>query len=277
MGWADRQYDKESPRVRNNPTATFWLVGVVLGAHLLRVILERMEVIPARAGFGLLGVSGDGLRSGKLWQPITALFIHGSVGHLLIACLLILVIGRIAELLWGGPRAWLVFLLCGAVGYCFAVIPGHPQDVSSFGALAGAVGVVVALMYLAPQVEVDLFLFGIRMIWFGGIIVAGVMLRIFSASRLNDAGQDPWWALLGATAAATAYALLIPRIKRPAVAVPRKKAPSRNAPAEPSPKDREAKELDRILEKISQVGLEGLTPSERAFLDRTSERLSGDR
>jgi hypothetical protein len=44
----------------------------------------------------------------------------------------------------------------------------------------------------------------------------------------------------------------------------------------PAPHGDAAAELDRLLDKISQRGLESLTAAERAVLDESAKRLRGE-
>jgi len=41
------------------------------------------------------------------------------------------------------------------------------------------------------------------------------------------------------------------------------------------PREERVAELDRVLDKISQEGLDSLTPAERAVLDEMARRLQG--
>src|SRR5208283_542131 len=49
----------------------------------------------------------------RVWQPVTYLFLHGGIWHLLINMLMLWMFGRELELVWGKKRFTNYFFLCG--------------------------------------------------------------------------------------------------------------------------------------------------------------------
>ena len=49
----------------------------------------------------------------RIWQPVTYIFLHGGLWHLLINMLMLWMFGRELELVWGKKRFLNYFFLCG--------------------------------------------------------------------------------------------------------------------------------------------------------------------
>jgi membrane associated rhomboid family serine protease len=119
-------------RIRN----FFWRVraGIVLAPAARAVVLVCAAVfliqqVAGRVdfvrGFGYsftdcltycFGLHWPLLRQGFLWQPITYMFLHGSLAHLLLNMFTVLFFGSGLEMEVGSRRFWQIFLLGGAIG-----------------------------------------------------------------------------------------------------------------------------------------------------------------
>ena len=49
----------------------------------------------------------------RIWQPLTYIFLHGGLWHLLINMLMLWMFGRELELVWGKKRFLNYFFICG--------------------------------------------------------------------------------------------------------------------------------------------------------------------
>ena len=76
--------------------------GVFLVQTLIRLFLPVDATIWVNLHFGLVPLGPiPGLR---IWQPLTYLFLHGDLWHLLINMLMLWMFGRELELVWGKKR-----------------------------------------------------------------------------------------------------------------------------------------------------------------------------
>ena len=104
---------------------------------------------------GLGGISGDILfRSGaslplpvdlaQPWRFVTAIFLHGSIVHILFNMWFLMDVGPQIEELYGSARYLFIYVVTGIFGYVVSSSVGH-FSVGGSGALMGLVGVMLAL------------------------------------------------------------------------------------------------------------------------------------
>ncbi len=149
------------------------------------------------------------------WTLLTAMFLHGSVLHLLGNMLFLWVFGDNVEDAMGSVRYTLFYLLCGIAGtlvYC-AVVPN--SDSPLIGASAAISGVVMAYLMLYPHVRVFGLVFSIIPLRVPALIVVGVWIayQVIAAFSGGDAAIG-WWAHIGGLGAGL---VLTPLMKRPEV------------------------------------------------------------
>ena len=142
------------------------LVLVCTGVFFLQTILELLFP-PAYAwfihAFGLipLGVI-PGLR---IWQPITYIFLHGGLLHILMNMLMLWMFGRNLEEVWGRKRFLNYFFICGigagVVTILVKFIPllwgTRPSDIPTIGASGAIFGILIANAILFPDRQIWLF------------------------------------------------------------------------------------------------------------------------
>jgi rhomboid family protein len=95
----------------------------------------------------------------RLWQPVTYIFLHGGLLHLLFNMLFVWMFGRDLEMVWGKRRFLNFFLLCGAGAGIIEVVVktlpmfwGHqPSDVPTIGASGAIFGILIANAILFPD------------------------------------------------------------------------------------------------------------------------------
>ena len=108
-------------------------------------------------------LSGDGLKSGFVWQLLTFQFMHAGLLHIFLNCWAIYVFGRAIEETLGWKKFLVLYLSSGVVGgICQVLVAllwpglfGGPV----VGASAGVFGLVAAFAVLFPERELLLLLF----------------------------------------------------------------------------------------------------------------------
>lgn len=169
MNWFRRQFSNIAfPRI--TPAVRVALIVCLVGflAQLVALYLPYSVLVGTAGGRAgvlrqdlvtfLFALSGSNLAGGFLWTPVTYMFLHGSLAHLLLNSLGLYVIGSALEAQWGARRFWLIFGLSGVVGGLgWAVVQGLHSPVPCVGASAGVLGLVGAYAVLRPRDRFVLF------------------------------------------------------------------------------------------------------------------------
>ncbi len=146
---------------------------------LLMIIVFILQQI---SGFTELFVlNGKALYSHEYWRFLTAIFLHGSLVHLLYNLFALALFGSILEKFAGGKKFLLVFFLSGIFANIVAV---NFYD-SSLGASGAIYGILGALTILRPLMIV--WAFGLPMPMFIAAILwtIGAVLGIFMPSNIG--------------------------------------------------------------------------------------------
>jgi membrane associated rhomboid family serine protease len=101
----------------------------------------------------------------RIWQPVTYIFLHGGLMHLLLNMLFLWMFGRELELVWGKNRFLNYFFICGIgagiITILVKVAPmlwGHvPSDTPTIGASGAIYGILIANAVLFPDRQIWLF------------------------------------------------------------------------------------------------------------------------
>lgn len=246
-------------------TALTWLLianaAVFLAQVLLRSYVFSATGIELERVLGL--VPALVWKKFYLWQLATYLFLHGGAFHLLFNLFTLWMFGRELEALWGQKEFLKYYFLCGIGAGILTVLLTWNSTVPTIGASGAIFGVLLAYGLTFPDRQVFLwFIFPIKakhLIW----LFAGLEL-LASFSYTSD--RIGHFAHLGGMLFGFLYlrgGRILARLNAP-------KKPSfrviERRPARPGLEE----EVDRILEKISKLGVESLTPEERATLDEAS-------
>jgi len=198
-----------------------------------------------------------------LWQLVTYLFLHGGAFHLLFNLFTLWMFGRELEALWGQREFLKFYFLCGIGAGILTVLTTFNSTVPTIGASGAIFGVLLAYGLAFPDRQVFLwFIFPIKakhLIW----LFAGLELLASFSYTSDGIGH---FAHLGGMLFGFLYlrgGRLYARLNPP------KEPRFRVIETKPKRPGLE-QEVDRILEKISKLGVESLTPEERATLDEAS-------
>lgn len=96
-----------------------------------------------------LAFSGAAFLQGFVWTPLTALFVHADLAHLLGNMLFLYVFGNTLEEEVGAGRTVAAFFLGGAVSFLLSV-PFYGPEVSMVGASAAIFTLTAAVMLVKP-------------------------------------------------------------------------------------------------------------------------------
>jgi membrane associated rhomboid family serine protease len=271
--WQERQYS--SPNFGSYVTrapATWWLIGITVGAHVLRVLLDRMDPEVGHAILTYGAATPDGWRSFELWRSFTYMLLHAGASHLLWNMLFLGVAGSMLEPTIGSRAFLRIYIISGLIGSISPIFHGNPLGtVGASGAINGA---LVALAVFMPDVIIlFMFLIPMKIKWVVAIFLGIDMLNLISR---DSNPSDSICHLLGAATGFT-IAFVGPRYVSPWLSRRRVERAREQQRARIEQELDEERELDRLLEKISREGITALTESERKFLKRASAKYQNAR
>ena len=292
MGYADRDYFRETSgrppgRLAGAPVVK-WLLIVNLGVFAVALLLDFRE---ASVEFGKFTIR-EGIAGVQVWRLITFQFLHGDFGHLLFNSIAIYFFGAFVEQQLRS-RAFLVFyLLCGvagALGYAALVsVSDAYRDVGVVGASGGIFGILVVAAMIAPDMRVQLLFPPVTLTMrLMAILMLGWGLLVVVTGGRNAGGEAGHRG--GALAGFLLWKVpvlrgLLANLSRPGGRGPGKRLafPIRITKSEKryekklrpksSVSGAEAGEVDRILDKINEHGLQSLTAEERELLARAGRK-----
>ena len=254
------------------------------------VFLLQKTVFYGGALIDVLGFTpSDVLR--RPWTVLTYALLHGGVLHFLVNMLVRFMVGPPVENRVGS-RVFLRLYVIAAVGGALLSLLMMPiaGNATVIGASAAVYGVMMAFVLEWPDAPVMIFPLPVpvKAKWLVIFIAAASLV-----AGLLSTGPVAHFAHLGGFAAAFLYMRGAQMLNRPQPARPAERAPAvlvrptaqggihQADSAEPRPSRRTPDatvkaEVDRVLDKISQRGLQSLTAEERRFLDEMSKRFKQD-
>lgn len=234
----------------------------------------------------------------QVWRLITFQFLHdrASILHILFNMIGLAVFGGLVEQHLGGKRYLAFYLMCGICGglaylvlnlggYLFGAVPGllpyHPST-PLIGASAGVFGVILACARLAPHERVQLLIppvsFKIRT--FAFVYVGIALLNLFFGGQ--NAGGDA--AHLGGALAGWYFIKhnhllrdffdVFQDSRKPERGRPGKRGGGSKGRGGGQPPS-DPGEIDRILDKVRDQGIDSLTDRERKTLQSETSRRRG--
>jgi len=249
------------------------LVRVLLIANVAVFVLQSLadRLFPFTGWFGLVPLN---VAHGAVWQPVTYMFLHGGVWHLLFNMWALFVFGGDVERRMGTLDFAGLYAACGiGAGLCsLAFAWGSPTPI--IGASGAIYGVMLAFAVFNPYRQITLLVFlvlpltlqarwlvailaGVQMLFLidhpgagyvahvAGLVIAGIYLR-----------APDWWAAARLTVRRR-------RVERQIKIVTVARKTERKL----------QEEVDDLLDKISKKGMSGLTADEKKRLYEASEEL----
>lgn len=283
MGWQDRPYKDEGsgPTMRGlgGKSVVTYLLVINCVIFVLDAILSQGSRVPAWLSPTLVGYFSvdKAILSGQVWRFVTYQFLHADFWHVLMNMIGLYFFGPMMEQWWGSKRFLGFYLLCGIAGAVpmgLLVLAGvFPAEVGLVGASGALYGVLIGAATLYPNQTVRLLFPPIPMkLKTMAFVFMGISLLSVIAGT-NDGGN-------AAHLAGAALGFFL--VKRPGLL----NWADRLSPQaiqdgytkgryEKKIKKEEAtrEEVDRILAKVSEKGLQSLTTREKKILQEDTDRL----
>jgi len=310
MGIYDREYYRGETRGSGWWSGAAPACKTIIVINVVAFFLQR--TIPPDILRNYLEATSSGIfRHGRIWELLTATFLHASVGHILWNMLFLWMVGREMESFYGS-RDFLAMYLSAAIvstlGWALVDVSwasghgGMGSGIPMLGASGAVWAVVVVYALYYPRREILLFFVLPVEMWLLVVIFLG-----YDAWELFS-GVNPATAV-GSHLSGALYGYLYKhfdlrwsrlswsRMRRPRLRViapdprekiiPRSSSPSwsSNPPtvAKPSigsavlPEEQLDARLDDVLAKIAREGREGLTEEEHRVLQEASRRARNRR
>jgi len=259
---------------------------VVFGFFLLQ---------PQNPLYGDLALSAPGIQKLQLWELITYMFLHGGFFHIFFNMYTLYIFGgAVAEEL-GRAKFLMLYFVSGIVGGALWLSANWHSEIPVVGASGAIFGVMLAMAMLNPNREYMMLFFPVPIKCKTLIIVFAVIEVL---SEYGNSGNIAHLAHLGGFVGAYFYLKLFCSRVLSWDPLDLFFAPSKPRPGAPppgweihnppnnhyNPKDIDyqsyrqdppvsRQEIDRILDKLSQQGINSLTADETATLKKAREQL----
>ena len=123
--------------------------------YVLSLVIDPAAALSPRSPFDLFSPSGRALDwlgmtgahawyQGRWWTLLTAMYLHGSLLHILFNVLWIRQLGPAVQELYGSARLVVIFTVSGAAGFVVSNVVSSYPTVGASGAIFGLLGAMVA-------------------------------------------------------------------------------------------------------------------------------------
>ncbi len=184
--------------IRFGPAMTPVVKALIIacsGVFVLQLLLFGNSPTGLSSFWGIFGLAPARVLGNLwIWQPITYMFLHGGVWHLLLNMFMLWMFGSDLEMRWGSRRFLNFYLICGlGAAVTTAIFDYHSRSIGASGAIFG---VLLAYGMLFPRRVILLWMiFPIQARYFVWIC-AGI--ELWSVIQLQNATDGiAHWAHLG--------------------------------------------------------------------------------
>ncbi|TSD63901.1 rhomboid family intramembrane serine protease [Inquilinus sp. KBS0705] len=223
----------------------------------------------------------------RFWTPLTYMFMHAGIFHILFNMLWLYWMGQIFEEYLGNKRTIGLYLFGGLAGgilfiICYNIIPAFTsvnaaQGAVVVGASASVMAIVFATATLLPDYTVSLMFIGpVKLKW---IALFYVVIDFLGIAGANAGGEI---AHLGGALFGFMYIKQMQRgndwilgISKLFTPKPKMKVVNNTGSAVKTPTKPRQEDIDRILDKISSKGYDSLSKQEKETLFRASNNNEG--
>ncbi|MCE5341786.1 MAG: rhomboid family intramembrane serine protease [Planctomycetaceae bacterium] len=269
MGIHDRDYHQPDYEGSSMPRMQFrfppltpvvkYLLIINVGIYLLSIIVKPI----GNFLYGWLEIDSSTTASSlQLWRVIGYQFLHDprSVGHIFMNMIGLYFLGPTLERFWHSKKFLIFYLACGAAGGLYYILLSNLGAIPKgelIGASGAILGMLAACAILFPHFVVILLVFPVPIRVASVLLICYYVINIFIVGQ--NAGGDA--AHLAGMATGAAYVYFGPKLKN------RYKASLQdNWEKKFRAYSELQKEVDRILEKVNQQGINSLTKKEKQIL-----------
>lgn len=256
---------------------------------VIQKLLENYTDVPLQKYFYL---SQEGIAQGYLFQLVTYQFLHGSIFHLLCNLVGIYFLGKVLEVALGTKDYLVLYFMGGIVGGILQIALGWCFPTNFGGQVIGAsgsvFGLVAAFAQMFPKQQITFLLFFVFPISMQAQTLLWIAMAMAVFGIIIPDSNLAHGAHLGGILVGMGYVHFVIHNRLGLSIPPRPKRPRRRMRSrivvkpwvqkseEPkmSSEDFISKEIDPILEKISEKGIHSLTEQERHLLESARSRMT---
>lgn len=252
-----------------------------------------------------LALSLTGVKQGFIWQFLSFQFLHAGLPHLVMNCLTLYIFGREVESILGKSRFLVLYFSSGVIGgllqMSFALALPNYYGGSVVGASAGIFGIVAAYTALFPDQLLKLLLlpihfraktllfvsFGFALLGLlfptkvgvgvahaahlGGILVGIAWVKL---GWHRDFVQLPWEGWFSGRGRSRSRSRKSELIRATSIKIPGVSRSNSEDAADLPQEEFISRQVDPILDKISQHGIQSLTDRERKILESARNKMA---
>lgn len=192
------------------PRLTIALILINVAVFIAELVGGALESTEAVIAAGAL--ERGAVLEGEVWRLLSAVFLHGSIDHLLGNCLALYVLGMAVEHAFGVTRSFVLYIACGVIASCISILAAPGPSVGASGAIFGLMSLTAVFFYRFRKL---VFLRDNRL---------GLVLLVWAAWQFIIGAMTPMvdnFAHLGGFIAGAVVGLIAgpthPAIKKPAV------------------------------------------------------------
>jgi rhomboid protease GluP len=127
------------------PLISLWLIALNVIVFIWEIntnaLLDQERIIAAGA------LHRDSVLAGEWWRLFSAMFLHGSVDHLVGNCVVLYILGIACEHAFKVRRTLVIYLFAGVSGALLSLTFQPGPSVGASGAIFGVMGSVIAFLY----------------------------------------------------------------------------------------------------------------------------------
>jgi membrane associated rhomboid family serine protease len=289
----DRDY------MRQSSSGWRWSATLTLVVTLIVAFILQITVLKHSEFSDYLPLSLEGIKHGFVWQLLTFQFLHGGWLHLLFNCWTLYMFGREVEWTLGKARFLILYFSSGVVGGLFQVLVsllwpnyfGGPV----VGASAGIFGLVAAFAMLFPERMLTMLVFFIipvnmraKMLLFISLLITALGIafpakfgsNVAHAAHLGGILTGMAFVRFGGALRRNFWNPMESRrrkrelIRAGSIRLPQWPRSKSDNPADLPEEEFISREVDPILDKISQHGIQSLSERERKILEAARNKMA---
>jgi membrane associated rhomboid family serine protease len=220
----------------------------------------------------ILGLTPALFWRGYLWQPVTYLFLHGGIFHLLFNMFVLWMFGTTLESTWGTQRFLIFYFICGIGAGLLnaAVTPGSP--IPTVGSSGAIYGLLMAFGILFPDQLI--YIWGIFPVRAKHFVIGIGLIELLAAMSTAQSGIAHF-AHLGGMLFGLVY-MKWDNVRRFVSSRQNEKKRKQHLKVvwdREQEKEELQREIDELLDKLRMNGIGSLTAQEHERLRNATKRI----
>jgi len=145
-------------RIFRRRSFTDVVMAVCIALYIVSLVFDPLAALRPRGMFDIFAPSNQALfvlgasgsipwELGRWWTLLTAIYLHGSLLHIVFNVMWIRQLGPAVQDIYGPARLVVIFTVSGVVGFVASNMVGHPFTIGASGSIFGLLGAIVAFGY----------------------------------------------------------------------------------------------------------------------------------